>query len=771
MFFVFAACVLTTTTLMTTCWAAWQENVRPKMYVQLGAEDDVHHFTGNDTHTDYFRLVMRDGDSLLIGGRNVVYNLSLSDLTEQQRLTWFAAEQDAKMCVMKGKDEENCQNYIRIMAKTSEGRLLLCGTNAFKPQCREYNILNRNYTMEKEKSGQAVCPYDPHHNSTAIYVGDVLYTGTVADFSGMDPIIYREPLQTEQYDSMSLNAPDFVSSMAQGDFVYFFFRETAVEYINCGKAVYSRVARVCKNDRGGPHRFRNRWTSFLKSRLNCSVTGEFPFYFNEIQSATDLIDGQYGDVSAQLIYGTFTTPPNSISGSAVCAFSLQDITDTFEGNFKEQSAINSNWLPVQSNKVPDPRPGQCHNDSRTLPDLTLNFIKTHSLMDESVPNFFGQPIVIRTSFHYRFTQIAVDPQVKVPGGKTYDVLFIGTDNGKIIKAVNGLSAETRHGVRPVVVEEIQVFPAHVAVRGIKILKNNSNGKKDEGRLVVISDSEVQSLRLHRCDSNKISSCSECVALQDPYCAWDKVQGKCRSRGSGNWGEEKHYFQSVSTGEHTACPPPKNMGKDASSVGGLSSSQPKFNSDHSGNKEEGQVINIMQEKTYENNGPAVTAADTLPNQYSVETLIMAVVAGAATALVVGFIAGYLCGRKCHKDEDDNLPYPDTEYEYFEQRQNMNSRIGAEPKLLPQEEVTYAEPVLVPQPPPKLHSPKSTLRKGPHQNNAETLFQFQPDAGYNNRDNYRGRDNFGTLRSHQLLQGDNYRRGDGFATTRSVKKVYL
>lgn len=67
---------------------------------------------------------------------------------------------------------------------------------------------------------------------------------------------------------------------------------------------------------------------------------------------------------------------------------------------------------------------------------------------------------------------------------------------------------------------------------------------------------------------------------------------------------------------------------------------------------------------------MSAADTLPAQYSVETLIMAVVAGAVSALVVGFIGGYLCGRKCHKDEDDNLPYPDTEYEYFEQRQNMN-----------------------------------------------------------------------------------------------------
>lgn len=29
-------------------------------------------------------------------------------------------------------------------------------------------------------------------------------------------------------------------------------------------------------------------------------------------------------------------------------------------------------------------------------------------------------------FSYRFTQIAVDPQVKTPGGKAYDVLFIGT---------------------------------------------------------------------------------------------------------------------------------------------------------------------------------------------------------------------------------------------------------------------------------------------------------------------------------------------------------
>lgn len=158
------------------------------------------------------------------------------------------------------------------------------------------------------------------------------------------------------------------------------------------------------------------------------------------------------------------------------------------------------------------------------------------------------------------------------------------------------------------------------------------------------------------------------------------------------------------------------------------------------------------ENYNDKGPQITP-DLINAQYTVETLVMAVLAGAIFALLVGFITGYFCGRRCHKDEDDNLPYPDTEYEYFEQRQNVNRlvlwgelsaangsihfltalyclrcRIQAEPKLLPQvEEVTYAEPVLLPQPSSQnkmQHSPKNTLRKpmGHHHGvNSETLFQ--------------------------------------------------
>lgn len=87
--------------------------------------------------------------------------------------------------------------------------------------------------------------------------------------------------------------PNFVGSYDIGSHVFFFFRETAVEYINCGKSVYSRVARVCKRDTGGKNILAQNWATYLKARLNCSIPGEFPFYFNEIREYSALYHTTY----------------------------------------------------------------------------------------------------------------------------------------------------------------------------------------------------------------------------------------------------------------------------------------------------------------------------------------------------------------------------------------------------------------------------------------------------------------------------------------------
>ena len=65
--------------------------------------------------------------------------------------------------------------------------------------------------------------------------------------------------------------------------------------------MYSRVARLCKNDEGGM--FENIWTTFFKSRLNCSLPGEYPFYYDELQGTFLLDDG-----SDKYIYAVFNTP-------------------------------------------------------------------------------------------------------------------------------------------------------------------------------------------------------------------------------------------------------------------------------------------------------------------------------------------------------------------------------------------------------------------------------------------------------------------------------
>ena len=38
--------------------------------------------------------------------------------------------------------------------------------------------------------------------------------------------------------------PDFVSSIEDEEYVYFFFRESAVEHINCGKVIMSSIIKL-----------------------------------------------------------------------------------------------------------------------------------------------------------------------------------------------------------------------------------------------------------------------------------------------------------------------------------------------------------------------------------------------------------------------------------------------------------------------------------------------------------------------------------------------
>uniref|UniRef100_A0A3P8QB21 Sema domain-containing protein n=1 Tax=Astatotilapia calliptera TaxID=8154 RepID=A0A3P8QB21_ASTCA len=457
-----------------------------------------------------------------------------------QKLTWRSGQADREMCAVKGKHRDECHNFIKVLVPRNDDLVFICGTNGFNPMCRYYRLDNLEFDGE-EINGLARCPFDSKQTNVALFAGKgQLYSATVADFQASDSVIYRSmgdgsALRTIKYDSKWLKEPHFLHAAEYGNYVYFFYREIAVEHSNLGKVVYSRVARICKNDVGGSQRvLEKHWTSFVKARLNCSVPGESFFYFDVLQSITDIIDIN----GVPSVVGVFTTQMNSIPGSAVCAFSMADIEKVFLGRFKEQKTPDSVWTPFPEEKLPKPRPGSCaghgpaasFKSSVEFPDDTLQFIKSHPLMDTAVPSIGDEPWFTKTRVRYRLTALAVDSEAGPH--KNYTVVFIGAESGVVLKVLAKTSTVSLND--SLLLEEIDIF------NRAKCLSNREDDKrvlslhvdKDAHSLYVAFSSCVIRIPLSRCERH--SSCHKsCIASRDPYCGW-KPHGACERIQPGVW---------------------------------------------------------------------------------------------------------------------------------------------------------------------------------------------------------------------------------------------
>ncbi|XP_074157498.1 semaphorin-5B [Sminthopsis crassicaudata] len=476
------------------------------------AFEDLKPWVSNFTYPgvqDFSQLALDPSrNQLIVGARNYLFRLSLTNVSLLQATEWSSNEETRKSCQSKGKTEEECQNYVRVLI-VSGRKVFTCGTNAFSPVCSSRQAGNLSRTIEKI-NGVARCPYDPRHNSTAVISEQgELYAATVIDFSGRDPAIYRSlgsgpPLRTAQYNSKWLNEPNFVAAYDIGMFAYFFLRENAVEH-DCGRTVYSRVARVCKNDVGGRFLLEDTWTTFMKARLNCSRPGEIPFYYNELQSAFHLPE-------QDLVYGVFTTNVNSIAASAVCAFNLSAISQAFNGPFRYQENPRAAWLPI-ANPIPNFQCGTLRDvgPNENLTERSLQDAQRLFLMSEVVQPVTPDPCVTQDSV--RFSHLVVD---LVQGKDTlYHVLYIGTESGTILKALSTAS----RSLRGCYLEELQVLPPgrREPLRSLRILHSA------RALFVGLKDGVVR-IPLERCAAYRTQG--ECLGARDPYCGWDGKQQRC-----------------------------------------------------------------------------------------------------------------------------------------------------------------------------------------------------------------------------------------------------
>uniref|UniRef100_A0A8C4T0R3 Semaphorin-1A n=1 Tax=Erpetoichthys calabaricus TaxID=27687 RepID=A0A8C4T0R3_ERPCA len=494
-------------------------------------------------------LLREDIDTLLVCAREAIYALNMEDVF------WPVLENKQLECTNKGKSKDiECRNYIRTLHRINDTMMYVCGTNAFSPTCHYMDINNGQLQLlGPPEEGKGKCPFDPFQKYSSVMVDSDLYTATSINFLGSEPVVTRNSansLRTE-FKTSWLNEPKFIymdlveenhnnpEGEEEDDKVYLFFSETAVEYDFYDKLLVSRIARICKDDLGGLRILQKKWTTFLKASLVCSVP-ELNLQFI-IQDVFMLKSANWKET---IFYGVFVPQAGVLDISIVCAYSMRKIHEVFsQGKYKEPVTVDSShvkWI-VYNQDIPVPRPGACINKqarnmkiNRTLdlPDKTLQFVRDHPLMDDPVTPIDGKPKLIKTGS--RFTSIVVD-RIKALDNQLYDVMFIGTDNGYLQKAIN-LENEM------FIIEEAQLFKNEESVLSLRISSKKS-------KIYATSLSQVAQSTLSDC--RHYETCYDCVLARDPYCAWSKKSSRCASI-SDMTNNKTDLIQNVKTGDASSC---------------------------------------------------------------------------------------------------------------------------------------------------------------------------------------------------------------------------
>uniref|UniRef100_A0A8C1YTS8 Sema domain, immunoglobulin domain (Ig), short basic domain, secreted, (semaphorin) 3Ga n=1 Tax=Cyprinus carpio TaxID=7962 RepID=A0A8C1YTS8_CYPCA len=474
-------------------------------------------------NTSDYRILHVDPDQgrLYLGSREYLVSLDMQNINKEPLIIhWPAPAQRKGECQMTGKGRHGeCANFVRLIEPWNRTHLYTCGTGAYKPIC---TFINRGWKAEDYlfrlvpgyvDSGKGKCSYDPNQENVAALINGNLYAGVPVDFMSTDPGIFRTmgsrpAVRSEQYDSKWLNEPVFVhmkqipdSSEKNDDKLYFFFREKSLDSgAGASPSVLARVGRVCLNDEGGQKSLVNKWTTFLKARLVCSVMGDdgVETFFDELR---DMFIQPTQDERNPVVYGVFSTSGSVFKGSAVCVYSMADIRNVFNGPFAHKHGHNYQWT-TYTGKIPYPRPGTCPGGTFTpglqstkeFSDEAVNFIRAHPLMYHPVYPIHKRPLVVRSGVDYRFTTIAVD-QVDAVDGR-YEVLFLGTDSGTVQKVI--VLPKDPTTMEELTLEEVEVF---------------------RQQLYASSEAGLTQMSLHRCGVYG-KACSDCCLARDPYCAWD-----------------------------------------------------------------------------------------------------------------------------------------------------------------------------------------------------------------------------------------------------------
>uniref|UniRef100_A0A915HHL4 Sema domain-containing protein n=1 Tax=Romanomermis culicivorax TaxID=13658 RepID=A0A915HHL4_ROMCU len=491
-----------------------------------------------DSSSDDFRpLVVVEAKSsgggrheIFVGSRDHVFRLYATDLSLIEKFYWPPAPEDVETCQRKkGQNQAGCRNFIRLLAVRND-EILICGTNAFSPLCtwRKTRNFDAKHSTQINFDGVGFVPLNPASPNihTLTTDGQQLFTGVTMDIMAHSPVILRmlppnQVTKTDNTDYRFLNDALFVASFEVGNFVYFFFRETALEVKSYGKFVYSRVGRVCKNDIG----IGNKWSTYTKARLNCSLSGrQNAIGFDAIQSV------QYSPI-LEVFVATFATLDGGLNGSALCIYEMASVNKAFSGPYTYAEQDSEPWIS-HPNRFPN---FNCETQgiSSSQPNLTkrpITDIKRYQLMYESVQPKFSSPIHISTLEKYKLLEI----DVLSKKSKTASlIIFVLTNENLLKKYV--LKMDQSSKLCLVEVLQLSQIGSGVDFRGMTF-------HKDTNSLIITAKDHVFKVPAHRCSRHKTEQ--QCLAARDPYCGWSPQKQQCTTEQQSYKSSYNQWYQEI-----------------------------------------------------------------------------------------------------------------------------------------------------------------------------------------------------------------------------------
>lgn len=458
---------------------------------------------------NYISMYHQEGsDTLYVGGKAMLYMLTFTYRGVRDLQIPAVSDQTAiDTCKAKAAPLElECDNFITVIQKVND-TFIVCGTNAGNPRC--WMLVNDTVLTDVQGAGQIssashISPQFPSHRAISLPADGSLYSA-MSSVEGHSGSIRRtfgsqKLLKTE---NVWLLNPQFAgasiipSSEKYKEEIYFFFSEFNKTARVDEEPYRARIGRICMVDEGGvKNLMADSWTTFLKARVMCGA-GNTQQQYNNLKQAV-VLTAQ--DKRAGVLYGLFS---NAWGRTVICAYSIED-TD---------QAFSTSKLKGYSGQLTGTRPGTCLRKTPGAAEnqnnvKTLGVMRYHPEIEDVIRPVGVAPLDLPSDDQITHTVADI---VRAVNDEHYSVLYLGTEQGKILKVLH-----TSEDV--FIISQYSLFHNEGPVLNMAI-------DTQKGHLYVATAMEVQRLPLADC-SRYGDTCRECILSRDPYCGWDKSRRKC-----------------------------------------------------------------------------------------------------------------------------------------------------------------------------------------------------------------------------------------------------